>query len=631
LLSAGAVIALPCAIAAGSSPTRAILSGAVMSGRLGSSGAAVTLYATGAGRGPSVLGRAVTRRNGTFTLAYDPRLRRGAVTYVLARRGGVVRLATALGASRLPRRIVVNERTTVAAGFALAQFISRGGISGKSPGLQNASAMVRDLVDPRTGQLSRVLSVAPNGNQTSTMREVNSLANMAVGCARSDCARLERLARPRGGSLPAGGLDAFADIARNPGHNVGRLFSLARAGATPYRPALRPTERPDAWTLALRFFGDGRTMNGPGNMAIDARGNVWATDNYTFSRDPTAQVCGGKFLLEFNPTGQYVRGSPFTGGGAAGAGFGITLDPRGNVWIGNFGFEAENCAHKSSHDSVSEFTSRGKPLSPSGGFTQGDVQWPQGTVADRQGNIWMANCANNTVTRYAGGNPNHNSSIPMQIAKPFDIAFNTRGQAFVTGNASNAVEMLGADGRPALPSPITGAGLNKPLGVGADIEGNMWVANSGFADVPCPTGGLPRPNHPSSLTLISSNGRQPQPREITGGGLTAPWGVAVDGHDNVWVANFSGQRLSEFCGKRPSQCPHGTRTGQPISPSTGYGFDGLVRNTGVQIDPSGNVWVANNWKSLPLPHLNPGGYQIVAFIGLAGPIRTPLIGPPRPL
>jgi hypothetical protein len=303
--------------------------------------------------------------------------------------------------------------------------------------------MVRDLVDPRTGQLSRVL---------------------------------ERLARPRGGSLPTGGLDAFADIARNPGHNVGRLFSLARAGATPYRPALRPTERPDAWTLALRFFGDGRTMNGPGNMAIDARGNVWATDGYK---------------------------------------------------------------------------QRGR---------NAGRRWKAGaSVADH------------------------------------------------------------------------GGGLNKPLGVGADIEGNRGVANSGFADVPCPTGGLPRPNHPSSLTLISSNGRQPQPREITGGGLTAPWGVAVDGHDNVWVANFSGQRLSEFCGKRPSQCPHGTRTGQPISPSTGYGFDGLVRNTGVQIDPSGNVWVANNWKSLPLPHLNPGGYQIVAFIGLAGPIRTPLIGPPRPL
>jgi hypothetical protein len=129
--------------------------------------------------------------------------------------------------------------------------------------------------------------------------------------------------------------------------------------------------------------------------------------------------------------------------------------------------------------------------------------------------------------------------------------------------------------------------------------------------------------------MITSAGTQPT--TITGGGLTNPWGVAVDGHDNVWISNFGGQRLSEFCGHRPANCPRGTRMGQPITPDTGYGFDGLVRNTGVQIDPSGNVWVANNWKSYPFPGRNPGGYQMVVFIGLAGPIRTPLIGPPRPL
>jgi hypothetical protein len=99
----------------------------------------------------------------------------------------------------------------------------------------------------------------------------------------------------------------------------------------------------------------------------------------------------------------------------------------------------------------------------------------------------------------------------------------------------------------------------------------------------------------------------------------------------VWVANFAGKRLSQFCGMRPENCPPGTHTGDAISPRfTGYGFDGLVRNTGVQIDPSGNVWVANNWKTIPI-QANPGGYEMVAFVGLAGPLRTPLIGPPRPL
>lgn len=80
-----------------------------------------------------------------------------------------------------------------------------------------------------------------------------------------------------------------------------------------------------------------------------------------------------------------------------------------------------------------------------------------------------------------------------------------------------------------------------------------------------------------------------------------------------------------------ANCPPGTGTGQPISPPMGYGFNGLTRNTGIQIDPSGNVWIANNWKNFPLPDKNPGGYQMVVYIGLAGPLRTPLIGPPTPL
>jgi len=177
--------------------------------------------------------------------------------------------------------------------------------------------------------------------------------------------------------------------------------------------------------------------------------------------------------------------------------------------------------------------------------------------------------------------------------------------------------------------PIGGAGLfDRPLGIAADSRGNMWVANSAALRVPCPTGFLDPVGTNGSITMIQRDGQATR-GPFRGGGLTIAWGIAVDGDDNVWVANFGDQRLSNFCGFDQGKCPPGAKTGSPISPDTGYTFDGLTRNTAVQIDRSGNVWLTNNWKNEPNPLGNPGGYEIVAFIGLASPIATPLIGPPQ--
>jgi hypothetical protein len=124
-----------------------------------------------------------------------------------------------------------------------------------------------------------------------------------------------------------------------------------------------------------------------------------------------------------------------------------------------------------------------------------------------------------------------------------------------------------------------------------------------------------------------------------------PWGITVDGNDTVWVANFGTtpgfndpdnlepsellSRVSHFCGVDTSKCPPTKQgVGMPISPDSGYTSNALIRNTGVVIDPSGNVWLTNNWKDIPLK-INPGGNSIAVMVGAAGPVKTPLIGPPK--
>lgn len=654
------------ALLASLAPTSALGAGGTVEGQViggnPSPGAfRVTLFqATPGASAPRALGSTMTRRGGNFTLRYRGATTHGVRYLIAARRGrganagpvpaSSLRLAAALGDRRVPRRATVNERTTVAMAFAMAQFFTRNGIAGENPGLRNAAAMTRDLVGRRSGGLSPVLQRFPNGGSTSTLQTFNSLANLLASCRRpgARCARLLRMAARPGATASADTLQAAVAIARYPWHNVRGLYKLARLARPVYGPYLGRGERPDAWTLALRFEGVPKTMNGPGNIAIDARGSIWVINNYEYTRNPIGNPCAGEQLLRFTPTGQGYPGSPYEGGGINGAGYGVTFDPKGRIWVGNFGFAAKECEKTPPKNSVSLFKPNGEAISPDfhtvieqgkevtkGGFEQGNIGAPQGTVSDRKGNIWIANCGNSSVTRYPRGNPfaaTNIGKIRTRLAAPFDIAVNRAGYAFVTGNGSSNVAILRPDGTPTANSPVRRHGLHRPMGIATDSRGYMWVANSGKVVVAfCPEavrfeGGPTR----GSVVLLKPNGEPVRRKPFFGAGMKIPWGIAVDGKDTVWVANFGGQRLSQVCGTRPKLCPPGKRrTGASISPAgSGYGFDGLVRVTGLQVDPSGNVWLANNWKQRPI-QTNPGGYQLVAYLGVAAPIKTPLIGPPE--
>jgi hypothetical protein len=98
------------------------------------------------------------------------------------------------------------------------------------------------------------------------------------------------------------------------------------------------------------------------------------------------------------------------------------------------------------------------------------------------------------------------------------------------------------------------------------------------------------------------------------------------GEGNVRAREQAHRR--DRCSRGVETCPSG-QIGAEISPAqTGYFFDGLQRNTGVQIDASGNVWLTNNWKTVPEAR-NQYGDGLVVFLGAAAPIAMPLVGTPR--
>jgi sugar lactone lactonase YvrE len=607
--------------------------GKVMSGGTPIAGSTITLFRAGAspGSGAVALGTAQSNPGGFFNISYTPPGPDGVLYLVADGPRPGIRLATVLGAGDFPSNATINERTTVATAYAMAQFIAGAQIGGNAPGVRNASATVRNLVNLNSGQIGSVLETPPNGSQTSTKRAFNSLANMLAACVHDPtaCPSLVTLATPPGGPPPGDTLQAAVNIAHFPWQHAKPLWTFSQTVHV-YQPAL--ASPPQAWILAIKYAGNGHEFDGPGNMAFDADGNVWVTNNYAFRVNHSLPTCGGKQLIKLKPNGEDFPGAPYTGGGINGSGFGITLDPQGNVWVGNFGFYGSTCPQPllPPANSVSVFSSAGVALSPSGGITKAGISSPQGTVSDQQGNIWIANTCGSTVTQYKQGDPDCHWSHDFGSSKPFDIVIDAGGNGWITDNLNDCVYELSPDGNP-IGAPVCGNGIKAPLGIAIDSLANVWVANSAIVPVPCPEdssqdyGDLQPDLDHASVTQIAPNAVVVATYQ--GGGLTIPWGIAVDGNDNVWVANFGGERLSHFCGANPANCPPGYQTGQPIAPD-GYHSDGLVRNTGVAIDPSGNVWVANNWLKDPV-QTNPGGDAMVVFIGLAPPVKAPLIGPPQ--
>src|SRR5206468_2648340 len=114
---------------------------------------------------------------------------------------------------------------------------------------------------------------------------------------------------------------------------------------------------------------------------FDARGYAWITNNVN-----QGSTTSGHYIVAFKPNGQPADGtngtpgSPIFGGGLLGTGFGVTIDPRGLVWVGNFGWGGVDPT-PTGNGSVSLFTATGTPLSGPLGFQGGPVR-AQGMVSD---------------------------------------------------------------------------------------------------------------------------------------------------------------------------------------------------------------------------------------------------------
>jgi hypothetical protein len=393
---------------------------------------------------PTMLSQATTDASGRFSIRYT-RGTSHSIFFVQADVGQGVEFITILGPN-LPTSTTVNELTTVAASYSMAQFFRTGVISGNSFGLQIAAGMNDNIVAFATGESSSVLLSSPNADQTNSLRSTRSLANLLAACVNDPgvTASLFGLTTPPGGFPPHNTAEALANLARDPGQHVDGIYALTLLSNL-YAPPL--VSIPDAWTVTVKVNDSGsddplRLISGPGNIAFDRRGYAWVTNN-TVQGTPNS----GDFNLVFKPNGQPADGrngtplSPLLGGGILGAGYGVTVDPHGSVWFGNFGWGmcggCTPCCIPSpspGNGSVSRFTRTGMPVSPPDAYQGGPVR-AQGMAADAERNIWISSFGNNSVYVFKHGNHNPHQSVSFDQrfgSRPFDIAIAADGSAWVS-------------------------------------------------------------------------------------------------------------------------------------------------------------------------------------------------------
>jgi hypothetical protein len=75
----------------------------------------------------------------------------------------------------------------------------------------------------------------------------------------------------------------------------------------------------------------------------------------------------------------------------------------------------------------------------------------------------------------------------------------------------------------------------------------------------------------------------------TGEAINIPWGLNVDGNDDVWVGNMWSRSVTLLAGDNTTGHPAGTKTGDVIHV---FKAGSIQMITDASIDPAGNVWAA---------------------------------------
>jgi streptogramin lyase len=372
---------------------------------------------------------------------------------------------------------------------------------------------------------------------------------------------------------------------------------------------------------------------------FDANGNLWSGQNWMPGSQSGVRKSIGGGVVKFVPNGTAL--SPpitgFTGMGIDGVGWGtaVALD---KVWITSFNGKIL----------VMDFD--GHPIGKESDFPfKEKFLGLMGVGIAANGDVWIADGSDDQLLHFPGGRVKDGRIVKVAgLKSPFDIVIDDQNRVWVANSSSDTVVRFPADDPSKVESFRTGISVR---GLALDSKNNVWVSNLLSLDFPVPKipdgapimeqfailagAALHYAKPTGDINLIRPDGTQPAPAGFTGGGaVDIPWGLNIDGNDDVWVANLSPRTRAVvlMAGVDTKGHPAGTKTGDVIHMFQGGSIQML---TDVSIDPAGDVWAANNWNlpeaALGDPPVNAtstwgGGSGFTVIYGVAAPVKPPRMG-----
>jgi hypothetical protein len=349
----------------------------------------------------------------------------------------------------------------------------------------------------------------------------------------------------------------------------------------------------------------------PSGVAVDSSGNVYVADqaNCTIRKVTAA---GAVTTL----AGSAGKSGSADGTGAA-AQFSqptsVAVDGAGNVYVAD-----------TDNNTIRKVTPTGVVTTMSGqpgvaGYIDGtgnnaQFYFPQGVAVDTSGNVYVADSYNSfirkitpagEVTTVAGASKSQGSVDGTGSAASFDqptgVAAAPDGDVYVADTDNNTIRRVTSVGEVVTVAGLAGsvgsadgvgneARFRQPRGVAVDAAGNVYVSDTGNSTIRLLTpAGVVSTIAGAVGVSGSADGTNASAR------FNAPWGLAVDGGGNLFVADsgnntirkiipVSGNWIVKTIGGIPGKTGAGNGAGLTAE---FYGPEGIT------VDGSGNVYVTD--------------------------------------